>query len=114
MAAKSYKRGRRGSEPNEAVGEIKLNRDLEGDELYGGAGRGPQRRARLGCWTGTVDGELDGDLHGAADEELGEHLHGEEHDGAVDGELAGYLRGEELTRSGLGERSRQATRSGVA
>jgi hypothetical protein len=62
---------------------------------------------------GTVDGELDGDHNGATNGELAEDLHGEELDGAVDGELARYLHGEELMRSGLGERSRQAARSGV-
>jgi hypothetical protein len=35
MEAKSYKRGRRSSKPNEAVGEIELNGDLEGNELHG-------------------------------------------------------------------------------
>jgi hypothetical protein len=58
-----------------------------------------------------VDGELNEDLHRAADKELAEDLHGKELDGAVDMELTWYLRGEELTRSGLGERSRQAARS---
>jgi hypothetical protein len=59
-----------------------------------------------------MDGELNGDLHRAADRQHAEDLHGKELDGAVDRELTGYLHGEELTRLGLGERSRQAARSG--
>jgi hypothetical protein len=51
------------------------------------------------------------------DGELAEDLHEEELDGAMDGVLDRCLRGEELTRSGLGERSRasrQGARNGAA
>jgi hypothetical protein len=75
----------------------------------GGAGRGPPRRARQGCWTGSSTWTVDG--------ELAEDLHEEELDGAMDGVLDRCLRGEELTRSGLGERSRasrQGARNGAA
>jgi hypothetical protein len=51
------------------------------------------------------------------DGELAEDLHEEELDGAMDGVLDRCLRREELTRSGLGERSRasrQGARNGAA
>jgi hypothetical protein len=82
------------------VGDLAL--DTEGEEIHGGTGGGPPLRARRWWgarrdpWTGSLMKTFTGrSSTGSVDGELDEDLHGEL-DGAVDGELARDLHGEEL------------------